>query len=361
MTLTKRNREITRKVSDPAGRRGRRSGVTTLKDIAAASRVSAQTVSRVVNNTGSISQEVRERIRLIADQMGYVANKSAKAMRTGRSHVIGFVVADMRHPFFPELARAVERAAAAAGYAVLLVDAQGSAANANNTVEALKSHPVDGVIVTENSPALELLDLPVVVLSHSVRGRDTVTSNDVQGGSLLAEYLLGKGHQQIGMITSHLSGCVPIRRGAFINYLNGSEIIRWERYTTDDEMISDEVVAELRHLDVTALVCSHDVIAIRALRTLWDLGISAPEQMSVVGFDDIPWASLAIPSLTTVRQPFEAMGSEAVRLLIERIHHPARRMRHITLDVTLVERESVRSLQRASRVRRPRERMRAGV
>jgi LacI family transcriptional regulator len=361
MTVTKNNRRVAGKAADPGRRRGARSGVITLKDIAAATGVSAQTVSRVINNTGSISSEVRERIRLLADQMGYVANKSAKAMRTGRSHVIGFVASDMRSPFFPELARSVERAAAATGYAVLLVDAQGSVANANDMVVALKSHLVDGVIVMENSPALERLDLPVVVLSDSVRGRDTVISNDVQGGSLLAEYLLSKGHQQIGMITSHLSGCVPIRRDAFINYPGSKETIRWERYTTDDETIGDDIVAQLKRLDVTALVCSHDVIAIRALRTLWDLGIGAPLQMSLVGFDDIPWASLATPSLTTIRQPFDAMGSEAVRLLIERIRRPTRRMQHITLDVALVERESVRSQERARLAPRLRESLRVGA
>jgi LacI family transcriptional regulator len=126
-------------------------------------------------------------------------------------------------------------------------------------------------------------------------------------------------------------------------------------------MITDGIVARLKRLDVTALVCSHDVIAIRALRTLWDLGISAPQQMSLVGFDDIPWAGLATPSLTTIRQPFDAMGSEAVRLLIERIARPTRRMQHVTLDVTLVERESVRSFERARPARRSRERLRIGA
>jgi LacI family transcriptional regulator len=138
-------------------------------------------------------------------------------------------------------------------------------------------------------------------------------------------------------------------------------MIRWEQYTTADEMIREETIEVLNRLDVTALVCSHDVIAIRALRTLWDLGISAPKQMSVVGFDDIPWAGLATPSLTTIRQPFEAMGSAAVELLVERIASPNRRTRHITLDVTLVERESVGTLEQAGRARRPKERLHIGV
>lgn len=328
-------------------RRGdRHSGATTLKDIAATAGVSAQTVSRAINSTGSVSQKVRDRIRLIAGQMGYVVNKSAKAMRTGRSHIIGFVVTDMLSSFFPELVRAVERSAATAGYSVLLVDAQGSAGNANDTVEVLRSHPVDGVILMENLPVLDRFDLPVVVMTGPIRGRDTVTSNDVQGGGLLAQHLLRKGHRQIGMVTSQLSGCVPIRRNAFIASLDNAEMVCWEQYTTKDERITDEIVSRLKRRDVTALVCSHDVIAIRALRTLWELGINAPRQMSVVGFDDVPWASLATPSLTTIRQPFEAMGSETVRLLVERIKYPARRTRHVTLDVTLVERESVRALNR---------------
>ena len=335
--------------SDAAPRQRRRSGATTLRDVAVAVGVSLQTVSRALNNYGSISEELRDRIRLVADQMGYVTNRTARAMRTGRSQVIGFVVTDMRSPFFPELAHAVERAAATAGYVVLLVDAEGST---RDTVEVLKSQQVDGVIFTENSPTLELLDRPVVVLSDSTRGRDTVSSNDVQGGGLLAEYLLSRGHERIGMITSPLSTCVPVRRGAFMNYPGCSETICWEQYTGPDEIISDEILARLKQLDVTALVCSHDVIAIRTLRALWELGIRCPQQMSVVGFDDIPWAALSTPSLTTIRQPFEAMGSEAVRLLIDRINHPTRRMRHVKLDVALVERESVQVMQSTSRLSR---------
>src|SRR5262245_23068709 len=112
------------KVGNRRAVRKQRTG-TTLKDIAKVAGVSAQTVSCVINDTGSVSEEVRERIRRIADQMGYLPNKSAQAMRTGRSRTLGLVVSDMRNPFIPALARAVEQAAAEAGYALLLVDTHG--------------------------------------------------------------------------------------------------------------------------------------------------------------------------------------------------------------------------------------------
>src|SRR5882724_5580724 len=138
--------------------------VTTLKDIAKVAGVSAQTVSCVVNDTGSVSEEVRERIRLIAARMGYLPNKSAQAMRTGRSRTLGLVVSDMRNPFFPALARAVEQAAAGAGYALLLVDTHGPKTDAAERISTLKMHAVDGVLATEYSPPIGQLGVPTVII-----------------------------------------------------------------------------------------------------------------------------------------------------------------------------------------------------
>ena len=191
-----------------SGRRSRSAaGMTTLKDVAKVAGVSAQTVSCVVNNTGSVSDGVRERIRQIAAEMGYLANKSAKAMRTGRSQTLGLVITDMSNPFYPELAQSVERAAAAAGYAVLLVDANGSPSAAAQRIAALKGHPIDGVIATEYSPALDRLNIPTVLIGGPVNGLDCVNADDAAGGAALAEHLLWQGHRAFGMVTGPLKGC----------------------------------------------------------------------------------------------------------------------------------------------------------
>jgi LacI family transcriptional regulator len=317
-------------------------GTVTLRDIARVSGVSAQTVSCVINNTGSVSEAVRERVRLIAGQMGYRPNKSAKAMRTGRSQILGLVISDMGNPFFPELAQSVEHAAADAGYAVFLVDGHGSLESVADRIAALSSHLVDGVITTEYSPAIDRLGLPTVLIGGPVSGIDCVNADDTAGGAMLATHMLTKGHRDFGFITGSLGKCLAVRRQSFVETMAaaGGKIV-WELMVSEDESITDELRTALRRRDITALICSNDLIAVRALHVLRQLGRNVPEDLSVTGFDDISWAAIVTPPLTTVRQPFMAMGVQAVTLLQKRIADRKRRYRHLKLRVKLVERESV--------------------
>jgi LacI family transcriptional regulator len=300
-----------------------------------------------MNNNGSVSEEVRARIRAIGDRMGYRPNRSAKAMRTGRSQTLGLVISDLGNPFYAEFARSVERAAAAQRYAVLLVDAQASTAGkaaAGETAERiaeLMSHPVDGVISTVRYPSVLRLDVPVVFLGNPVRGRDSVTSDDVRGGKALAEHLLALGHRRFGLVTSPLPGGIPIRRGALIERLRGEARIVWEYQTPPTENVAPEVAMLLQRRDVTVIVCSNDIVAISVQRALRDLGIGVPDDVSVVGYDDIPWAAIVTPALTTMKLPIAEMGRATVRFILDRLQDPGRRSRRLSLPVTLVERESV--------------------
>jgi LacI family transcriptional regulator len=316
--------------------------VTTLKDIAKVAGVSAQTVSCVVNDTGSVSEEVRERIRMIAARMGYMPNKSAQAMRTGRSRTLGLVVSDMRNPFIPALARAVEQAAAEAGYALLLVDTHGPKTDAAERISTLKMHAVDGVLATEYSPPIGQLGVPTVIIGSPEKGIDSIRSDDESGGTLVADHLLQKGHRTIGLVTSPIGGgCVPIRRAALIDRFGLKGTIAWEVYTPPSETITADVRAMLRREDVTAIACSTDIIAIGVLRALKECGREVPGDVSVIGFDDIPWASIVTPALTTIVQPVVGLGKGAIDLLVARIEQRDRRARHLKLAVSLIERDTV--------------------
>jgi LacI family transcriptional regulator len=313
----------------------------TLRDIAKVAGVSAQTVSCVVNNTGSVSEALRIRVREIADKLGYAPNMYAKAMRTGRSHTIGLVISDIRRPFFPELAHELQRATRKAGYSLVIVDTEDSPDQVQERVSVLRRLGVDGIITTEALPAVFDLGIPSVMLGASHRGRDSVTADDAAGGVILAEHLLSHGHRKIGLVTSPLEGCVQVRRETLIGRLAGHAEVVWEIVTPLTEVITAEVRNKLRMREMTAVVCSHDLIAIGILRALRDLGILVPEEVSVVGFDDVQWASIVSPSLTTVRQPYASLADEAFTLLLERIDKPNRKARHLKLGVQLVERESV--------------------
>lgn len=326
------------------GRRDRRQGVVTLRDIARVAGVSAQTVSCVVNDNGSISEAIREKIRRMASELGYLPNRSAKAMRTGRSQTIGLVIADIRVPFFPEFAYEVQRAALGRGYSVLIVDTENSPEQMRGRIATLKGMSVDGVITTESVPALFDLRLPTVMVGSPRQGLDSVTSDDEAGGAMIADYLLSRGHRRIGLVTSPRTNCIPERRDALLKRLKGRARVMWEVVTPASEVITEEVREKFDATDVTAVVCSHDLIAIGLLRALWEMGVSVPEDISVIGYDDVQWAAVVSPGLTTIRQPFAELAEQAVQFLLDRIDHPKRRARRWAGAVTLVERETVADL-----------------
>ncbi len=341
-------------MNDKSAKRGRSAirSVVTMRDIARIAGVSVQTVSCVVNNNGSISEALRTRIRKIADDLGYRPNLSAKAMRTGRTQTIGLVIADLRVPFFPELAYWVQRAALARGYSVVIVDTDGTPEQTADRILSLKGMAVDGVISTEPIPVVLDLGLPTVLIAAPVRGLDSVSSDDAGGGALLAAHLIALGHRRIGMVTSPRTGAIQIRREGFLKRLEGEAEVVWEVVTPPSEIITNDIRRMFNAIDVTAVACSHDLIAIGLLRALWEMGIRVPDDVSVVGYDDVQWAAVVSPGLTTVRAPFAELANRAMDILFERMENPGRRARRVLVEVELVERETVADLT-ATRGRAP--------
>lgn len=333
-------------MNDMSARRRRSAirSVVTMRDIARIAGVSVQTVSCVVNNNGSISDALRARVRKIADDLGYRPNLSAKAMRTGRTQTFGLVIADLRVPFFPELAYWVQRAALARGYSVLIVDTDGTPEQTAERILSLKAMAVDGVITTEPIPVVLDLGLPTVLIAAPIRGIDTVTSDDAGGGAMLADHLVALGHRRIGMVTSPRPGAIQIRRDGFLRRLEGRAEVVWEVTTPPSEIISNDIRRMFNTIDVTAVACSHDLIAIGLLRALWEMGIRVPDEVSVVGYDDVQWSAVVSPGLTTVRAPFAKLANRAVEMLFERMEKPGRRARRDIVEVELVERETVADL-----------------
>lgn len=319
------------------------SGAVTLKHIAGVVGVSMQTVSSALNARGSVSEELREQIREAARQLGYRPNRSARTMRTGQSNTIGLIVYDMSMPFFAELAQALERALASAGYAVLLIDVQGQEVPSVETlerIEALPSFPVDGVISTIRYKAVANLDLPVVFTGGREPARDSAGIDDALGQRLLVEHLLKLGHRNFGLVTCPTPGGVPVRRHAAIETLQGRGTIAWEYRTPVSENVDDDFLQLIKRRNVTAIICMNDVVAISVQAALRRSGISVPGDVSVVGHDGIAWAGIVTPALTTVRMPFGEIAKAATQLLIERLKQPNKRARSIRFPATFVEGES---------------------
>ena len=323
------------------GKNGRR---VTIKDIAREAEASIATVSFVMNGSGSVSSEMKARVLKVAADLGYRRNQLAKTMRTGRSDMIGLVVPDLCNPFFPELAHAVGEAARRLGYAVMLVESN-DGENEAEGLERLAVHGVDGICWIPSSKRDLLADLniavPAVVIDRPMPNHDMVTSNYRMGGQLLADFIVSGGYSNIALVTGpeNFPGITQRRQG-LIAALDGRVPIVWECENPFSIDIVEPVRDALARKDADLIVCANDTIAIGVISALGKLGLRVPDDVGVVGFDDIPWSVLVHPPLTTVRQPLDLIGAEAVALLVARIERPDAPLRRVEVDVELIQRRS---------------------
>ncbi len=321
----------------------------TLRDIAQIAGVTAATVSYVLNGKGSVSADVQKRVRQTAKDLGYRANYVAKATRTGQTLSIGLILPDLKNPFFPQLAQSVQSAARGAGYAVFLMDSQGDTEVEREGAEDFISRGVEGIVwcpATEHDSLSDYrADVPIVVVDRPLPHYDTISSDYYSGGGLLADHVLAQGHRHIGMIVGPQSlSSAQRRRDGFVERIAGKAEIDWEVENAFTIDLSDEIRRQLNNFDVSVIVCGNDFIAIGVIRALHELGRRVPKDVSVVGFDDIPWASFSIPALTTVRQPFSKLGQEAAALLVRRISGESGPLVNMSLEMRLVSRGSLNRL-----------------
>ncbi|MDE2449229.1 MAG: LacI family DNA-binding transcriptional regulator [Gammaproteobacteria bacterium] len=321
----------------------------TIRDLAARVGVSVATVSNVLNDKPNVGAAVRDRVLRAVKELDYRPHRAAQAMRKGRTRAIGLVLPDLTNPFFPQLAQAVESTARRLGLLVCLIDSQGGAEGERDGLILLSQHGVDGIIwcpVGPHVPApLRDLACPVVLIDRPRPGFAAVHSNYLLGGELLARYALQRGHTRVGLLSGpgNLESAQQRRRG-FVRAYPKRIRIAWEVRVGFDGILTREARdALLRRQRATLIVAANDVIAINAMHFLAEHDINVPEDVSVTGFDDISWAKVVSPRLTTIAQPLVAIGTRAVELLQERMSGARIPSRATIFDVTLVERESVKS------------------
>ncbi len=288
--------------------------MATVKDIAATVGVSVATVSNVLNGRPNVGRVNRQRVLRVARQLGYRPNRAAQAMRTGRTRAIGLVLPDLTNPFFPELAQAVE-----------------------NTARS----PVGPRLPAH----LKTLARPVVLIDRPRPGFAVVHSNYVMGGGLLAKYALRMGHTRVGLLSGPQNlESARQRRDGFVNAFPPGGIA-WEVNVGFDGLLTlDARDALIRRRNATLIVAGNDLIAISAIRFLAEQGVSVPDEVSITGFDNISWADVVRPRLTTIAQPVGAIGAKAVELMQERMSGAKIATRRTIFDVALVERDSVKHL-----------------
>ncbi|MEE4597491.1 LacI family DNA-binding transcriptional regulator [Streptomyces sp. DSM 41524] len=314
--------------------------MVTSQDVARLAGVSQATVSRVLQGSARVSPETRERVLAAMKQAGYHPNAAARAMRTRRAGTIGVVVADITNPFYPQLLEAVGDELGSAGQRMTLWNATGP--SEAGALEAIREGAVDGLLfttVTEMSKPLEEAlqrNEPVVLLHRGLDhiGCDQVTADNVAGGRLAAQYLVRAGHERIGFLRGPQSASTALHRErGFRETLDelghplAPELVRPGDFSHDTARAAMRELLD-RPQPPSAVFCANDLTALGAVDGAISLGVRIPEDVWVVGYDDIAMAAWEAYGLTTVRQPITDMARMAVRMLIERIEDrtlPARR------------------------------------
>lgn len=327
----------------------------TLADVAQRAGVSIATVSYVMNGRGGVRQATREHVLEVAKALGFRPNRVATALRTGDSRVFGLVLADIANPFYPEIAGGVIAAAAGSGYEVFLSRAPLDGDVPGDEVRALCDHQCAALIFTsvKVSDGPLLLDavphgVPLVQTVRRADGlaADFVGIDDRAGAREAAQHLVDLGHRDIAVLTGPSYSSASLERTAGFR-----EVIDAAGLTLPDERVvecmlrrDDGYRATMQVLDAggapQAMLCGNDLIALGAIDALFDRGLSVPGDVSVVGYDDIWFASSRLVQLTTVRQPRQAMGHEAVSLALARLADGSAEPRDVILPHEFVPRRT---------------------
>lgn len=304
----------------------------TLKDVAKEAGVSAVTVSKIVNGTDQhISAETRQRVQQIISELGYVPNAVAKGLKIKHTNMLGFILPDISNPFFPEVARGIEDTAKAHGFGVVMCNTDDDAQQELEQIHFLSSHMVDGIIFTrtlklDNIERLVGSKLPIVVVDREMdtksMGFGQIFVDTQHGIYETTNLLIQAGCQKIAFISAEYTS-------GFDRYLGYCSALEQAGLPVDNKRVYRDhynvqtgyegIYQILSHAEVDGVVCGNDLIATGVLNGLKESGLSVPEQVKVVGFDDIYFSRYLNPPLTTVYQPAYLMGAAAAEMLIRNI------------------------------------------
>lgn len=331
----------------------RSSGV---KDVAAAAGVSLGTVSNVLNRPHQVSARTREKVERAMRELGFVRNESARQLRAGRSSVIAYVMLDASNPFFTDVAQGIEHAAESADLSLFLCNSDQRQSREHDYLRRLQQQRVQGILITPVDPDDPELDAVVqhgtpVVIVDRVRSMDShcsVAVDDVLGGRLAVEHLLDLGYERVAFVGGpERIGQVRDRRAGARAALESAGrsaddlvLVATEALTVAEGRSAGERIAGLSKANrPTAAFCANDLLALGLLQQCVALGLRVPEDLAIVGYDDIDFAAAAAVPLTSVRQPRRELGRTAAELLLDETS-PGHRHRQVLFTPELVARAS---------------------
>lgn len=340
----------------------------TIKDVARESGVNISTVSRALNNGYGVNDRTRDHVLAVAARLNYRPNRVARGLVTGRSHSLGLVLSDIRNPFFAEVARGAEDAARSGNCDLVLCNSDLNADKQMEYVRSLQEKRIDGILMNSVSmlsqgqqAQLAASGIPIVLLNRSASNHafSTVRADNESGGALAARYLLELGHRKIAHLTGpRQHGNLSDRTRGFVRALKSAAnpvqpvVLHGKFSFGGGTELTRRMLDE--HPEITAIFAANDVMAFGVVRTALERGLRIPEDLSLIGFDNIEFSGIVHPPLTTIHQPKYEMGYAAVEILLRMARDKDKQIpEHRLLGVELIERQSCREpLARNSRASR---------
>lgn len=328
-----------------------------IKQVAELANVSVATVSRVINESGYVSPELRERVLRAMHELNYQPNAPARSLRRQETRTVGVLVPQLDHPFFSALSYAIEKTLSANDYYTFMCSAEESRDQESRYIKMMLRQRVDGIILVPTSHSKESVelaleqDIPVVIADRDLPDLqlpvNRVLVDNFQGGYMGVRHLLELGHRCIGVVGSppHSEPIGKRIQGAL------QALADWG-IAPDPALVitGDHQQFEMGYLGArqllqqeprpTAIFALTDVMAIGAMHAAYEYGMALPDDLSVVGFDDIPLASYVVPALTTIAQPIYVMGETAAHILLHHMLNDEQPVETIRLEARLVVRKS---------------------
>ncbi|CAI8746473.1 MULTISPECIES: ribose operon transcriptional repressor RbsR [Kosakonia] len=329
--------------------------MATMKDVARVAGVSTSTVSHVINKDRFVSEAIREKVDAAIKTLNYAPSAIARSLKINQTRTIGMLITASTNPFYSELVRGVERSCFERGYSLVLCNTEGDEQRMNRNLETLMQKRVDGLLLlcTEtHQPSQEIMQrypsIPTVMMDWAPFDGDSdlIQDNSLLGGDMATQYLIGKGHTRIACITGPLDKTpARLRLEGYREAMTRAGLVIRE----GDEIESDfefgggfDAMQALLAMNERpqAVFIGNDAMAVGAYQALYQAGLKIPQDMAIVGYDDIELARYMTPPLTTIHQPKDELGELAIDVLIHRIAEPGLQQQRLQLTPILMERGS---------------------
>ena len=326
----------------------------TIKDVAARAGVSTATVSRVLAGKNGTRASLKRRVLRTVEELGYEPNRIARNLRARTRKVFGVVIPDLQNPFFTGIVRGMEDVLEAAGYALLIANSDDSPAREENEIRVLRAEGAAGLLLipcradATQYASSEASPVPIVTVDRAPPGWsvDSVKTANAAGARWATEHLLSLGHKDIGLVNGPAHYDVAQERFAGFAAAVGARGLalpaEWVAHSNFRQQGGYEATKRLLAgaRRPRALFVTNDLMALGALQAIHELRLRIPQDVAIVSFDDMPWATSLDPALTTVAQPTRELGRTAAQLLLDRAADPERAVRQVVLQPELIVRAS---------------------